>query len=205
MVEEYIEGPEFSAECISHEGVHTLLTVTQKFTTGAPHFIETGHIEPAPLSKEMLARVEKEIFIGLSALDIRMGAAHAEFRISPDGRVRIIEIGSRMGGDCIGSHLVQGSTGIDFVRAVIDTAEGSAPDLTPTTPPRASAVRFVFDEADLAVLERIRSTHPSALTYVSEMAPLGVRAVTDSGSRLGFYLLAADSYEEILALSELTP
>ena len=203
MVEEYIDGDEFSAECVSFNGTHTLLTVTQKFTTGAPGFIEVGHIEPAPLSAEMLEKVKKEVFLGLSALGIRMGAAHAEFRIGKNGRVRIIEIGSRMGGDCIGSHLVPLSTGIDFVRAVIDTALGNTPDLTPKAPARASAIRFVFDKEDMDVLARIKETHPEALALVSDIEPLGAHEITDSGSRLGFYILTADTYEEILSLSEL--
>lgn len=37
-----------------------------------------------------------------------------EFKITPNGDVKIIEIGARMGGDCIGSDLVQISTGYDF-------------------------------------------------------------------------------------------
>ena len=204
MVEEFIDGPEFSAESISYNGEHTLLTVTQKFTTGAPNFIETGHIEPAPLTEEQLARVKKEIFTGLTALDIRMGPSHAEFRISKDGRVRIIEIGSRMGGDCIGSHLVRLSTGIDFVEETIRTALGDAPALTPVNKGRPAAIRFVFGEEDLAVLDRIRRHHPEALYFVSEMEKIGSHDITDSGSRLGFYILVADSYEEILSISELS-
>ena len=34
----------------------------------------------------------------------------------------VIEVGARMGGDFIGSHLVQLSTGYDFVKGVIDVA-----------------------------------------------------------------------------------
>ena len=50
------------------------------------------------------------------------GAGHSELRIDRDGNVRIIEIGSRMGGDCIGSDLVPLSSGQDFVGMVIDVA-----------------------------------------------------------------------------------
>ena len=56
------------------------------------------------------------------ALNIQNSASHSEFKITPNGEVRIIEIGARMGGACIGSDLVQISTGRDFIKMVIDVA-----------------------------------------------------------------------------------
>ena len=66
IIEEYIDGDEFSAESISYKGKHTLLAVTRKRTTGAPHFIETGHIQPAGINNNMLEKVQKEVFAGLN-------------------------------------------------------------------------------------------------------------------------------------------
>ena len=204
MVEEFIDGPEYSCECISFEGKHTMLTVTKKFTTGAPHFIETGHIEPANLSSDTLEKVRAEVFAGLDALQIRFGASHSEFKITPAGNVRIIEIGSRMGGDCIGSDLVRLSTGYDFVRMVIDTAAGNVPDLTPIAEPKFAAIRFVFTQKDLDILEKVRSTAPEALSFVSELQPIGDHKIVDSGTRLGFYIVCAQSYEQLIDLLELS-
>ncbi len=61
-------------------------------------------------------RIKEIVFKALDALGIVCGAAHSELRISKKGEIRIIEIGSRMGGDCIGSDLVTLATGQDFVR-----------------------------------------------------------------------------------------
>ena len=46
LVEEFVTGQEYSVECISYHGEHHFLALTKKYTTGAPHFIETGHLEP---------------------------------------------------------------------------------------------------------------------------------------------------------------
>lgn len=62
LVEEFAEGQEYSVECISFHGQHHFLAMTHKFTTGAPHFIETGHLEPAPVSEETLENVKKWYF-----------------------------------------------------------------------------------------------------------------------------------------------
>lgn len=204
IIEEYIQGPEYSCECISFEGKHILLTLTQKFTTGAPYFIETGHIEPADLTDDMLEQVRAEVFAGLDALKIQNGASHAEFRITPEAQVRIIEIGSRMGGDCIGSDLVRISTGRDFVKMVIDTALGRMPDMSIVSKPCPAAIRFVFGERDLQILEKIRREAPEAIQFVSHIEDITDHKVVDSGTRYGFYILSAPTREELLHLSELT-
>lgn len=204
IVEEYIEGPEFSCECISYQGKHTMLTITKKFTTGAPHFIETGHLEPAPLTEEMRETVRKEIFAGLDALKIYSGASHSEFRITPEGKVRIIEIGSRMGGDCIGSDLVRLSTGYDFVKMVLDVAAGKEPDFTPVCTPACAAVRFVFTQDDIRVLDKIKSECHEALYEVSDMEPIGDHEIVDSGTRYGHFIVTAPTHEELIRLSELS-
>ena len=39
IIEEYIEGEEYSCECISQNGIHHFLAITKKYTTGAPHLL----------------------------------------------------------------------------------------------------------------------------------------------------------------------
>ena len=118
LVEEYVTGTEYSVEYISYQGEHHFLAMTLKRTTGAPYFIETGHLEPAPVDEKILNNVKKVITHALNTLEIRNGASHSEIKISSDGTIKIIEIGARMGGDCIGSDLVYYSTGYDFVKIV---------------------------------------------------------------------------------------
>ena len=197
LVEEFVTGQEYSVECISVDGHHHFLAMTQKFTTGAPHFIETGHLQPAPISGARLEKIKAIVFHALDSLEIRSGASHTELKIRPDGTVGLIEIGGRMGGDCIGSDLVFLSTGVDFVRAVVEIALGQQPDLTPGHGPRAAGVRFIFTEKDLEVLDRLKKEHPQYLIR-EDIRPIGREAVVDSGSRFGYFLMAADSREALL-------
>ena len=74
IIEEYIEGAEYSVETISYQGTHTLLAITKKYTTGNPHYIEVGHLEPAPLSTETEEKVKETVFAALSALGVENGA-----------------------------------------------------------------------------------------------------------------------------------
>jgi biotin carboxylase len=124
IIEEYIEGEEVSVETISWEGNHTILAITDKVTTGAPHFVELAHHQPSGLPKEIQDKIKTETIKCLNALDINFGAGHSEFKITSNGDVYIIEVGARMGGDFIGSHLVELSTGYDFLEGVIHIALG---------------------------------------------------------------------------------
>lgn len=190
LVEEFAEGQEYSVECISQNGKHHLLAITQKHTTGAPHFIETAHIQPAQLSNEAVRKVERIIFHALETLEITTGASHSEVKIDGKGNVFIIEIGGRMGGDFIGSDLVQLSTGVDFVKAVIQIALGESPDLSGNKH-NAAAVRFVFSEEDLSVLQEIKREHPEILVREDVQTTFG-HTVTDSANRFGYYILQSN-------------
>lgn len=193
LVEEFATGQEYSVEYISWEGQHEFLALTKKYTTGAPDFIETGHLEPAPVDADTLKRVQDVVVHALNSLGIRYGASHSEIKISDSGDIRIIEIGGRMGGDQIGADLVELSTGYDFVSAVIDVALGIKPAYSKTKQ-SCSGVRFVFSDDDLKALERLEKEHPEILIE-KDIHEITDQKVTDSGSRFGYYLFASDDFE----------
>lgn len=195
LVEEFATGTEYSVECISWEGRHTFLAMTRKYTTGSPSFIETAHLQPAPIDDQMLDRVKQVVFHALDSLKVEYGATHTELKISNAGQIRLIEIGARMGGDLIGSDLVELSTGIDFVGAVIDVAMGRNPTLHRTAE-RAAGVRFVFGPEDLQVLKKLQAENPDILIRV-DVEEDCTGEVTDSSTRFGYYLMCAGSIEAL--------
>lgn len=196
LVEEFAEGNEYSVECISWNGEHTFLAMTRKYTTGAPGFVETAHFQPAPVTDSLLEQVKHVVFHALDSLKVEYGASHTELKISYDGRINLIEIGARMGGDLIGSHLVELSSGVDFVKAVIQIALGEKPVIQKTAS-RASAVRYVFNKQDLLPLERMKQEAPDLLIQ-SSITAIGEETVSDSSMRFGYYLMAADTVEQLL-------
>ena len=138
----------------------------------------------------MQEKVKKEVFAGLKSLKIENSASHAEFKITPEGEVKIIEIGARMGGDCIGSDLVQISTGYDFLKMVIDVALGNAPDFTKVTEPKKAVIKFIFTKADVEELEKVKREHPEYIYYISPIDEINSHEIIDSSTRYGYYILA---------------
>ena len=188
IVEEYLEGDEYSAETITYQGTHHFLAVTKKYTTGAPHFIETGHEQPSDLSSETVANVRDIVFRALDALHVENSAGHTEFRVDGNGNVRIIEIGARMGGDCIGSDLVHLSTGHDFVRMVIDVACGNPPVLCEEPLLKKAQIHFLFDQEDLDAFEQWRTVNNDSIYRISDFELDNIGNVTDSSTRIGYYI-----------------
>lgn len=196
VIEEFCTGQEYSVECISWKGKHTFLAITCKYTTGVPHFIEKAHLEPARLSGDLLNQVKKVVFHALDSLKLVNGASHSEIKISEKGKIQVIEVGGRMGGDYIGSHLVELSTGIDFVHAVIQIALGKQPDLSKKYLPKPAAIRYILSEEDIKILEYLKKEHPQYIIYECILNDIG-KLVTDSSTRWGFFLFQADSVEEL--------
>lgn len=194
LLEEYVEGDEYSVEYFTYDGNHRFLAVTEKFTTGNPHYIETGHLEPARIDADTQRRIREVVEHALDSLGVTLGASHSEVKVDGEGAVRIIEIGSRMGGDCIGSHLVQLSTGYDFVNAVIDAALGIEPSAA-FGDKRFAAVRFIFGDDDLAALELMKREDPDIIDYVSPICCEG--KIVDSGTRFGYFVFSSESYKRI--------
>ena len=188
LIEEFAEGQEYSVEHISYNGKHYFLALTQKYTTGAPHFIETGHLEPAPVTDALLEKVKQTISHALDSLDIKNGASHSEIKIDDKGNIQIIEIGARMGGDCIGSDLVKYSTGYDFVKMVIDVACGREPDFTKICTPAPVESRFIFNQKDIEELNKLKAEHPEKLIRIVDFHPENIGQTTDSSNRAGCYI-----------------
>ncbi len=124
IVEEFIDGREFSVEALSHNGKHYILQITDKVTSEAPHFIEMQHHQPAAIPNDLVDRIKAMVMSALTALKIENSPSHTEIKYNSRGELYIIEIGPRMGGDFISSDLVRLSTGYDMVKGAIELATG---------------------------------------------------------------------------------
>lgn len=186
IVEEFMDGSEYSAECICQDYQYHCLQITEKRTTGFPHYVETGHVQPAALSDEDVRKIKDVIFVALKALDISNGAAHVEFKILANGQIGIIEIGARMGGDCIGTDLVKLSAGYDYLKMVIDVAVGNRLDMASKSHFAKATVHFVLSEGDY---EEYRQAKLADRVYRSSIIDQNfTNEVLNSSDRHGYWI-----------------
>lgn len=125
LVEEYIEGKEVSVESISFRGEHTVIQITEKQSSGAPHFVELGHHQPAQIPKNVRQKMLIAVPKILTNIGYTNGPSHIELKYNDNGDVFLIEVNLRGGGDMISSRLVEMSTGVDYLRCMIEVAMGT--------------------------------------------------------------------------------
>ena len=194
IIEEFIEGREISVEFISYQGKHYPLQITDKVTTEAPHFVELEHHQPADLSQEQFKAIYELTERALNALGVTNGASHSEYKITAEGKVFVMEIGARMGGDFIGSDLVFLSTGYDFLRGVIDVALDcfEKPSFVIS---RCSGVYFLCEETK-RLREMIKDADAPQIVR-AEITDNELRKVKCSADRSG-YLIYQDNKRLVL-------
>jgi biotin carboxylase len=147
LLEAYLDGPEVSVEAVSVDGHTTVLGLTDKSVTGAPFFIEDGHMFPAAIDPQQAQAAITLVGAVLQAVGYCHGVSHTEVKLTSDGP-RIVEINPRLPGNSI-TELVQLVTGLDLVEVLVRVALGEQPDLTPRrTGITSAAVQFLLAPRD---------------------------------------------------------
>lgn len=204
VVEEFMKGSEVSVETLSLNGEVTVLQITDKLTTGAPHFVEMGHSQPSRHSVEIREEITRVAKAAVKAVGIENGPSHTEIMVTEDGP-KIVEIGARMGGDCITTHLVPLSTGIDMVKDTILIALGETPDLEPKFS-KGSAIRyFNVGEGVIKSIEGVEEAEKiEGIKQISFVKGVGetVTEINSSNARAGFVIAQGETAEEAAKICE---
>lgn len=204
IIEEYLQGPEFSIEVMVVDGVPHILQITDKVTTGAPHFVEMGHSQPTKQPEEVQERIRDLACRAVKAVGIDIGPAHVEMILTKEGP-KMVELGARMGGDCITTHLVPLSTGIDMVGATIDLAIGRQPNLVPKWKKGASIRYFQTSAGILKSVEGLEEAKSipgiEEITIVKDIGS-NISDISSSIDRIGFVISQSDTAEEAVAICE---
>ena len=183
---------EISVEGISWRGEHHVLAITDKVTTGAPHYVELGQHQPSRLPQAVLDEAVRQVKLGVKALGIDYGASHPELMISTDGNVYLTEIGSRMGGDFIGSDLVQLSTGYDFMRGVIEIALGEFSGVHFGERHYAGVWFYAPDTPQVKDIVQHQPQYPWIVR--SELHEDELKPLTRSADRAGYFIYVSEDH-----------
>lgn len=204
IVEEYLDGQEVSVEVMVVNGRVNILQITDKITTDAPHFVEMGHTQPSRLPEETQEAIRRVAASACLAVGIDKGPAHVEMKVTKRGPV-MIELGARMGGDNITTHLVPLSTGIDMVGSTIKVALGEKPDITPSLH-CGSAIRYF--EVPFGIIKAIENIDAAKQTpgvkQITFTKGIGEEStpIHSSNDRIGFVIAQGSSAEEAVAACE---
>lgn len=204
LIEQFIEGPEFSVEVIVWKGEPHVLAVTDKKTTEAPYFVELGHNQPSLYPAEVLQKLKEGAIAGCKALGLSNCAAHCELKVQ-NGEAYLMEIGARMGGDFISTELTHLSSGIDMVAATIDTVLGVEPNLNPIEEKHGVAIRYFTPKPGKVVsIENTEALNRPDVYEAEIYVKPGdeVREVKSSLDRSGHVIVTASTAKEAITTAE---
>ncbi|MEK8104319.1 ATP-grasp domain-containing protein [Micromonospora sp. M12] len=145
LVEQFVDGPEFSVEMFGWNGRTECLGITAKQVGQLPYFVETGHLFPADLPPSTAASIVDVVRAALATCDLRLGPSHTEVRLTGDGPA-IIEINPRLAGGMI-PELMRLTTGVDLLEQQVRVAAGLPPELT-ARPSGYAGIRFLLADQE---------------------------------------------------------
>lgn len=204
VVEEYMNGPEVSVETLTINGVCHVIQITDKMTTGAPYFVEMGHSQPSQLPKKIKEQISQVAIAANKAIGIKNGPSHTEIKVTKDGP-KIVELGARLGGDNITTHLTPLSTGVDMVEACINIALGIPADIKKKYD-KGSAIRYFSVDygriKDILYVEEARKI--TGVVQVSIVHGKGeeLDGIKSSGDRVGFVITQGYNAQDAISKNE---
>lgn len=132
IVEEFMEGPEFSVDSLVFNGEITICGLADRHIFFSPYFIEMGHTMPTGLSPDKAAELLAVFEQGVRALGIRNGAAKGDVKLTPKGPM-IGEIAARLSGGYMSGWTYPYASGVEPTKGALSIAVGEKPTgLQPT-------------------------------------------------------------------------
>ena len=198
IVEEYLEGPEVSVEIVVKDSIPEVIQITDKTTTGAPHFAEIGHLQPSQLPSNILNEIANVACNAAKSIGLINSLVHAEIKVTKNGP-KMIELGARGGGDGIAEQLLELSTGVSFPEIALQIAMGEPITIPRERKQNASCIRFI--QTQEGILDSIKNVDESRLLKgIADIKILGITGnqyhnVVDNSGRLGYVIATSESAE----------
>ena len=143
IAEPFIDGREYGVESFVDNGEIHILAVMQKDMTLPPYYAELGHAIPSGLPAALEQKVKDCVRKALIALNVNHGSVNMDLLITKSGNVHIVDIGARMGGNLIGSHIIPLGTGIDYMGNMIRAAVKDETSWEPVSEPKPVATKLL--------------------------------------------------------------
>jgi biotin carboxylase len=205
IIEEFMSGPEVSVESVTQDGITEVIQITDKIITPYPAAVEMAHIQPSIYEPEIQEEIKTIVIKAIKAIGLDNCASHAEVKITPRG-IKMVEIGARLGGDYITSHLVPLSTGINIEAAAIQIAIRNKTELTQKFT-RGAVIQYLNLPAGRKILhigEWKNILNVPCVKHAMISAKKGdiIPSITDSAKRLGFVIVQHANRQKAIDLAQ---
>ncbi|MDR2782771.1 MAG: ATP-grasp domain-containing protein [Treponema sp.] len=157
IIEEYMEGPEFSVDAIVCGGKITIAGLADRHIVFPPYFIEMGHTMPTHIDSETAEKLLSVFKAGVRSLGITNGAAKGDVKLTSKGPM-IGEIAARLSGGYMSGWTYPYAAGVELTRAAIGIAIGEDP---------AVVAASLIPSRNWAAAERAFISIPGVVRYIA--------------------------------------
>lgn len=126
IVEEYMEGPEYSIDALVYNGTFTVTGFAERHIYYPPYFIEVGHTMPAILPGKIHDELISVFALGAKALGLSCGAAKADIKYTKNGPM-IGEIAGRLSGGYMSGWTYPYSSDVNLTKNALQIACNEEP------------------------------------------------------------------------------
>ena len=127
IVEEYMDGPEYSIDALVYDGTMTITGFAERHIYYPPYFIEVGHTMPALLDKKVHDQLISAFADAAKALGLTCGAAKADIKYTKKGPM-IGEIAGRLSGGYMSGWTYPYASDLNLTKQGLLIACGEGPE-----------------------------------------------------------------------------
>lgn len=128
ILEEYMEGDEYSIDALVYNGTMTITGFADRHIFYPPYFIEMGHTMPTNIEENKRLELISTFALGVQALGLTHGAAKADIKYTPNGPM-IGEIAARLSGGYMSGWTFPYSSDCNLTQEALLIACGKVPEL----------------------------------------------------------------------------
>ncbi|GHU22511.1 hypothetical protein FACS1894164_05010 [Spirochaetia bacterium] len=203
IIEEYMDGPEFSVDAIVYQGDIHICGIADRHIYFEPYFIEMGHTMPTALSPEYTTPLLETFKKGVRALGIGNGAAKGDLKLTAQGPM-IGEIAARLSGGYMSGWTYPYSSGVEVTEAAIQIALGENPNIGGSPKKWTSAERAVISiPGTVSSIQGIEEAQKNIQNLFMRIKPGDhVRFPENNVTKCANVISAAASREEAISAAE---
>lgn len=204
IVEEFLDGDQFTCEAWLENGNISWFTILDRQTVELPYTATCGHVLPSRITPAVRQCVHNYLNRACNHLGFTNGPLDCDF-VYANGEVYLLELAPRLGGNAI-SQLIATAYGIDLIsRSIKMACKLEQPSIKEETFQPAAVIILGSKSNRAEISFHDLSASLAGLPWIEELRwdddtiHKPIPAFTDGRSRLGQVIVRGNSRDEVLA------
>ena len=212
IIEEFIEGPEFSIEGLVFNGNVYITALADRHIFFSPYFVEMGHTIPSIFPNEITNQIVSIFVKGVKALGLTHGACKGDIFYDVNRKEAVIgEIAARLSGGYMSGWTVPYSSNINITNLALKLALGEEINEEIPFPTKDNTLKFASERAWISIpgvvnevlgLQEAKTSMNVKDVFSRISEECKVNFPKNNVEKCGNVISVADSYEEAIFASE---